>query len=181
LTNVSIHVDAGDFRLIGRRALDTLLRMHEHHRFIRGMVSWIGFPQAGVPYSRDRRYGGVSKYPLKKMVKFATDGITSFSWVPLRIAIHLGLVPAAVSLALVLWVFYEALIARRTVPGWSSTIVIILFLGGVQLFAIGMLGEYIGRIYDEVRGRPLYIIDEATTPNPSLERRGTERQPPSTI
>jgi dolichol-phosphate mannosyltransferase len=161
LTKVEIPVDAGDFRLIGGSALVALRSMREKHRYVRGMVSWVGFRQTGVPYTRKERFAGETKYTLGRMLRFAADGITSFSWVPLRIAVHIGLIASALSLGMVLWVLYEALIARRTVPGWASTVVIILFLGGVQLFSIGMLGEYIGRVYDEVRNRPLYIIDDS--------------------
>ena len=161
LTNVSIPVDTGDFRLMSRRVVDTLRRSRERNRFLRGMVSWAGFNQTGVEYDRDERLSGETKYPLRKMLKFAADAVTSFSDVPLRLASYLGFTvsTAAFIYALVI-IFFKAI--RLGTPeyarGWASTMVVILFLGGVQLIGIGILGEYLGRIYDEVKGRPLYLI-----------------------
>ncbi len=163
LTKVSIPVDTGDFRLMSRRVVAALKRSPERHRFLRGMVSWVGFKQTGIEYDRDERVAGVTKYPLPKMIRFAIDGITSFSDVPLRFASYLGFFAAvpAILYALIVIAFK---IVRINPPGytrgWASTIVAVLFLGGVQLISLGILGEYIGRIYDEVKGRPLYLISD---------------------
>lgn len=163
LTKVSIPVDTGDFRLMSRRVVDALKRSPERHRFLRGMVSWVGFKQIGVDYDRDERVSGVTKYPLPKMIRFAIDGITSFSDVPLRFASYVGFVAAVPAIIYALVVLgYKVFRVHPPgyTPGWASTIVAVLFLGGVQLISLGILGEYIGRIYDEVKGRPLYLISE---------------------
>lgn len=159
MTNVDIPVDTGDFRLIDRKALDAVLALRESNRFLRGMFSWIGFRQEPVYYVRQARFAGETKYPLKKMLRFAFDGITSFSSVPLRFATWLGLAVAAVAFIYSLFVLRSALLGGA-VPGWASTTLSVLFLGGVQLVTIGMLGEYIGRIFDEVKRRPLYMVKE---------------------
>ena len=161
LTNVSIPVDTGDFRLMSRRVIDVLKLSRERHRFLRGMVSWAGFNQTGIEYDREERHSGTTKYPFSKMLKFAIDGITSFSDVPLRFASYLGFtVSTAAFIYAVVIILFKAF--RWGTPeyarGWASTMVVILFIGGVQLIGIGILGEYLGRIYDEVKGRPLYLI-----------------------
>lgn len=161
LTNVSIPVDTGDFRLMSRRVVEALKRSHERHRFLRGMVSWVGYNQIGVEYDRQERLSGETKYPFKKMLKFAVDGITSFSDVPLRFASYLGFtVSTAAFIYAVIIILFKAFHfgTPEYARGWASTMVVILFLGGVQLIGIGILGEYIGRIYDEVKARPLYLI-----------------------
>lgn len=161
LTNVSIPVDTGDFRLMSRRVVEALKRSHERHRFLRGMVSWVGYNQIGVEYDRQERLSGETKYPLRKMLKFAVDGITSFSDVPLRFASYLGFtVSTAAFVYAVIIILFKAFHfgTPEYARGWASTMVVILFLGGVQLIGIGILGEYIGRIYDEVKARPLYLI-----------------------
>jgi polyisoprenyl-phosphate glycosyltransferase len=161
LTKVSIPVDTGDFRLMSRRVVDALKRSPERHRFLRGMVSWVGYNQVGVAYDREERHSGTTKYPLTKMLRFAIDGITSFSDVPLRFASYLGFISSAVAFIYALIVIGYKLFSLHPpgyTPGWASTIVAVLFLGGVQLISLGILGEYIGRIYDEVKGRPLYLI-----------------------
>lgn len=161
LTNVSIPVDTGDFRLMSRRVVDSLKRSQERHRFLRGMVSWIGYNQTGIEYDRQERLSGETKYPLRKMLKFAIDGITSFSDVPLRFASYLGFtVSTAAFIYAVVIILFKAFHfgTPEYARGWASTMVVILFLGGVQLIGIGILGEYIGRIYDEVKARPLYLI-----------------------
>jgi polyisoprenyl-phosphate glycosyltransferase len=161
LTKVSIPVDTGDFRLMSRRVVDALKRSTERHRFLRGMVSWVGYNQVGVEYDRDERFSGATKYPLPKMLRFAVDGITSFSDVPLRFASYLGFVSSAVAFVYALTVIVFKLFGHNApgyTRGWASTIVAVLFLGGVQLISLGILGEYIGRIYDEAKGRPLYLI-----------------------
>ncbi len=163
LTNVSIPMDSGDFRLMSRRVVEVLKRSRERHRFLRGMVSWAGFNQVGVEYDRDERRFGKTKYPLSKMLQFAIDGITSFSDVPLRFASYLGFIvsTAAFIYALVIVVFrIFSLGTPEFTRGWASTMVAILFLGGVQLIGIGILGEYIGRIHEEVKARPLYLISD---------------------
>lgn len=163
LTNVSIPVDTGDFRLMSRRVVDSLKRSRERHRFLRGMVSWIGFNQTGVEYDRDERLSGVTKYPLSKMLKFAIDGITSFSDVPLRFASYLGFTVSTLAFVYaVIIILFKAFHfgTPEYARGWASTMVVILFLGGVQLIGIGILGEYIGRITDEVKARPLYLISD---------------------
>ncbi|GAC1412747.1 MAG: glycosyltransferase family 2 protein [Candidatus Velthaea sp.] len=163
LTNVSIPVDTGDFRLMSRRVVDALKQVRERHRFIRGLVSWVGYRQIGIEYDRDERFAGVTKYPVSKMLSFAIDGITSFSEVPLRFASYLGFITSG--FAFVYAIIVLALkFAHQNYPGYTSTIIAILFLGGVQLVGIGILGEYIGRIYDEIKGRPLYLVA-------SIERR----------
>jgi glycosyltransferase involved in cell wall biosynthesis len=166
LTNVSIPVDTGDFRLMSRRVIEALKQIRERHRFLRGLVSWVGFNQIGVPYDRDARFAGETKYPVSKMLKFAIDGITSFSEIPLRFASYTGFF---VSMAAFIVAVIEILIRVFTgynLPGYTSTIFAILFLGGVQLICIGILGEYIGRINDQIKGRPLYLVStvERATP-----------------
>jgi polyisoprenyl-phosphate glycosyltransferase len=161
LTKVSIPVDTGDFRLMSRRVVEALKRSPERHRFLRGMVSWVGYNQIGVTYDREERHSGSTKYPVTKMLRFAIDGITSFSDVPLRFAAYLGFASSAVAFIYALIVIGYKLFSLHPpgyTPGWASTIVAVLFLGGVQLISLGILGEYIGRIYDEVKGRPLYLI-----------------------
>ena len=163
LTKVSIPVDTGDFRLMSRRVVEALRRSPERHRFLRGMVSWVGYNQIGIEYDREERYSGSTKYPLPKMLRFAIDGITSFSDVPLRFASYLGFVSSAVAFIYAIIVIGYKLFSLHPpgyTPGWASTIVAVLFLGGVQLISLGILGEYIGRIYDEVKGRPLYLISD---------------------
>ncbi len=158
LTKVAIPLDTGDFRLMSRRVVDALGRARERHRFLRGLVSWVGFNQVGVEYDRDERFSGTTKYPLSKMLRFALDGVTSFSDVPLRLASLLGFVTSILAFAFGLYEVLLRLFTGYNLPGYTSTIFAILFLGGVQLIGIGILGEYVGRIYDEIKGRPLYLI-----------------------
>ena len=163
MTKVDIPVDTGDFRLMSRRVVEALRRSPERHRFLRGMVSWVGFRQVGVPYDRDERHSGTTKYPFGKMVRFAVDGITSFSDVPLRFASYLGFCSSAIAFIYAIIVIGFKLFSVHPpgyTPGWASTIVAVLFLGGVQLIGIGILGEYVGRVYDEVKGRPIYLISD---------------------
>lgn len=157
LTKVSIPLDTGDYRLMDRRVVDALAQTRERHRFLRGLVSWVGFKQTGIEYERDARFSGSTKYPLSKMLRFALDGIASFSEIPLRFATYFGFLVSA--FAFVYTVVVLALkFAGLNEPGYTSTMVAILFLGGVQLIGIGILGEYVGRIYDQVKGRPLYLV-----------------------
>jgi glycosyltransferase involved in cell wall biosynthesis len=163
LTKVSIPVDTGDFRLMSRRVVEALRRLPERHRFLRGMVSWVGYRQTGVEYDRDRREWGATKYPLPTMLRFAIDGITSFSDIPLRFASYFGFSVSAIAFVYALVVVIAKLFRVYPpgyTPGWASTIVAVVFLGGVQLISLGILGEYLGRIYDEVKGRPLYLISD---------------------
>ena len=157
MVDVEIPRDTGDFRLLSRRALDVLNSMPEHHRFIRGMVSWVGFRQEALPYERAARFAGETKYSLSKMVRFAVDAITSFSIKPLRIATFLGLLVSIGSILMALFVMY-GFYQGKTITGWASTMAVMLFLGGVQLFVMGVVGEYLGRMFIQSKGRPLFII-----------------------
>ncbi len=169
LTNVAIPVDTGDFRLMSRRVVEALKLTRERHRFLRGLVSWVGYPQIGVEYDRDERMWGKTKYPFAKMLRFAIDGITSFSEIPLRFASYLGFAVSIISFLVALYEIWLKLFTGYNLPGYTSTIFAILFLGGVQLIAIGTLGEYVGRIYEQVKGRPLYLIADVIR-NGELER-----------
>jgi dolichol-phosphate mannosyltransferase len=167
LTKVSIPVDTGDFRLMSRRVVDALKAIRERHRFIRGLVSWVGYPQTAVEYDRDARFSGITKYPFSKMLRFAIDGITSFSDVPLRFASYFGFVVSAVAFIVGIVEILIRLFTGYNLPGYTSLIFAVLFLGGVQLIGIGILGEYIGRIYEEIKARPLYLlagVDRADPP-----------------
>lgn len=159
ITSVHIPLDTGDFRLMGRRAVEAFRRLPERHRFTRGLVAWLGFSQTGVPYERAPRHAGVTKYPLRKMLRFAVDAITSFSHVPLQLATWLGFVVSAFAFVYIL-VVIALKFAGISWPGYTSIMAAILFLGGVQLVMVGLLGEYVGRIYDEVKRRPLYLVAE---------------------
>ena len=170
LTNVDIPPDVGDFRLISKRVADQLRAMREKDRFVRGLVSWVGFPQTSVVYARDERYAGETKYPYSKMIKFALDGITSFSTAPLRLASWFGYMASAVGFLFLVRVIIEKMMGG-TVQGWATIMVAVLFFGGVQLICVGILGEYIGRIFNEIKPRPIYIVQEllgaAGRPTPS--------------
>jgi glycosyltransferase involved in cell wall biosynthesis len=168
LTSTEIPVDAGDFRLMSRKAVDALKSVRERSRFIRGLSGWIGFQQTSVPYVRDVRYAGTTKYPLKKMVRFGFNGLLSFSSVPLQLASYLGFVVSSVSFIYIAYAVWLKLFTDDTILGWTSVMVAVLFLGGVQLLCLGIVGEYIGRIYDEVKQRPLYIVDEARGVEPCI-------------
>jgi dolichol-phosphate mannosyltransferase len=159
LTNIKIPANVGDFRLMSRRAVDELKRLREKDRFVRGLVSWIGFNQTGVTYRRDKRYAGETKYPYRKMIRFAFDGITSFSTAPLKLATWTGYVAALVAVLYLLSVFIQKLLGY-TVEGWATIMVAMLFLGSVQLICLGILGEYLGRIFNEVKPRPMYVVEE---------------------
>lgn len=161
ITDIKIPMDTGDFRLMDRKVVDALKQMREQHRFMRGMSVWVGFRQTGVTYVRAERYAGETKYPLKKMVKFAFDGITSFSFLPLQLAMYVGFVAAGLAILGILAAVILRLSGSQAFYGQASTLVSVLFLGGVQLICLGIIGEYLGRIYDEVKGRPLYIVREA--------------------
>jgi polyisoprenyl-phosphate glycosyltransferase len=154
-------VDVGDFYLLDRQALDQLRSMRERHRYLRGMVFWLGFSRVGVPYDRHARQAGRTKFNLGRMLRFALDGALSSSSAPLTLASYVGLGAAGLGLFLGLWAVWEKLTDPSAVIGWASTVVIVLFLGGVQLATIGILGLYVGRIYDEAKRRPLYLVQQA--------------------
>jgi dolichol-phosphate mannosyltransferase len=158
-TEVEIPVDTGDFRLISRRALDALLAMPEQARFIRGMVAWIGFRQVALPYDRDQRFAGETKYPLSKMVRFAFDALTSFSSAPLKLASHTGFILSFGSLLLTAYIAY-AWVSGHSIQGWTSLMLVVVVLGAIQMFVLALMGEYIGRLYNEAKKRPLYIVQE---------------------
>ncbi|MEK7311888.1 MAG: glycosyltransferase family 2 protein [Chloroflexota bacterium] len=160
MADLKIPLDSGDFRLMDRKVVEALKQVREHHRFMRGLSVWVGFKQAGVPYVRQERYAGTTKYPLKKMIRFATDGITSFSYVPLQLATTAGFVFAGLALVAIPIVAVLRLAGSDFFFGQATTLISVLFLGGVQLIFLGILGEYLGRIYDEVKKRPLYLISE---------------------
>lgn len=161
ITDVKIPLDTGDFRLMDRKVVSVMNSMREHHRFLRGMSAWVGFKQVGVTYKRAARLAGETKYPFKKMMKLALTAITGFSYVPLQIATYMGFISAGVSLIAIPVVILLRILGSQQFTGQATTLIAVLFLGGVQLVSLGILGEYIGRIYDEVKGRPLYIVSEA--------------------
>jgi dolichol-phosphate mannosyltransferase len=161
ITDVKIPLDTGDFRLIDRKVVNVLNSMREKHRFLRGMGAWVGFKQIGVEYKRAARYSGETKYPLKKMFRLALNAITGFSYFPLQMATYFGFISAGIAiLAIPVIVILRLAGATHFFEGQTTTLVAVLFLGGVQLISLGILGEYIGRIYDEAKGRPLYIVRE---------------------
>lgn len=160
LTDVDIPVDTGDFRLIDRKVCDALKRVKERNRYVRGIISWLGFRQIGVEFVREKRFAGETKYPLKKMLRFAFDAITSFSYKPLKLATYAGVTVSLGGFAYLLVVLYLKLFTDSTVTGWASMMAVNLFFNGVVLMMLGIMGEYIGRIYDEAKGRPLYVVRE---------------------
>ena len=160
ISEVQVPLDVGDFRLVDRRALDVFNQMRESNRFVRGMFSWIGLEQAGVVYARRERFAGDTKYPLRKMLRFAATGVISFSAAPLRAALNLGFFVSFVAFALGVWSIVVKVSGLYEVPGWTSIVVVTTFIGGIQLIVLGVIGEYIGDIHAEVKRRPLYVIDE---------------------
>lgn len=158
-TEVDIPLDAGDFRLMSRRALDALLAMPEQARFIRGMVAWIGFKQIPFAYDRQVRFAGETKYPLKKMLRFALDALTGFSSAPLKLASHAGLALSIGSIVLILYIAF-AWATGQSIQGWTSLMLVVVVLGAVQMFVLALMGEYIGRLYNEAKRRPLYVVQE---------------------
>jgi polyisoprenyl-phosphate glycosyltransferase len=161
ITDVKIPVDTGDFRLMDRKVVDVLKQMKERHRFPRGMSAWVGFKQIGVTYKRAARVAGVTKYPFRKMLKLALNAITGFSYFPLQVATYFGFFSAGVSILAIPIVVYMRMMGSGAFFGQATTLIAVLFLGGVQLISLGILGEYIGRLYDEAKGRPLYIVRDA--------------------
>jgi dolichol-phosphate mannosyltransferase len=158
LTDLNLPVDVGDFRLVDRKALNAFKSLRERSRYVRGLFCWVGFKHTGVRYKRAARFAGETKYPLRKMLKLATDGVVSFSTLPLRLALNAGFWIAGLSFVAGIWAIVDKLTGRYVVSGWVSTIVAVAFLGGIQLVILGIMGEYIGRIYEEVKARPLYIV-----------------------
>lgn len=178
LSDHPIPLDAGDFRLISRRTLDVLISMPERHRFLRGMISWIGFRQEPFLYDRDSRFAGVTKYPLRKLIDLAVNGVTAFSTKPLRLAVHFGLLSIIFAVLLFIysivgWLFYPS-----APQGWASLMGAVSILGGIQLLVLGVIGEYLGRTYEQSKGRPLFIVDRvyrSQTPQPqNFEPKATE-------
>lgn len=166
MTDIDIPVDTGDFRLIDRRVRNALKCVNEKNRYIRGIISWLGFKQIGIEFSRDARHAGETKYPLKKMIKFSFDAITSFSYKPLKLASYTGMILSAASFIYLIFVIYLRLFTTKPlVSGWASTLAVNLFFNGIILVILGIIGEYIGRIYDEAKGRPLYIVKETVNIN----------------
>jgi glycosyltransferase involved in cell wall biosynthesis len=161
ITDVKIPLDTGDFRLMDRKVVDVLKQMRERHRFPRGMSAWVGFKQVGVEYKRAARVAGETKYPFRKMFRLAINAVTSFSYFPLQVATFFGFVSAGIAILAIPVVAYMRITGSQAFFGQASTLIAVLFLGGVQLISLGILGEYIGRLYDEAKGRPLYIAREA--------------------
>jgi glycosyltransferase involved in cell wall biosynthesis len=160
LSRTPIPADTGDFRLLSPRAIAALRQLRERHRFMKGLFGWVGFRQVAIPYERDARIAGGSKFNLWKLWNFALEGITSFSTAPLRLATYLGLATALLAFVYGVWIIVKALLWGDPVAGWPSMMAVILFLGGVQLIALGLIGEYLGRLYEESKQRPLYLVDE---------------------
>jgi dolichol-phosphate mannosyltransferase len=157
---IEVPLDTGDFRLMSRRVVVALRELRETHRFVRGMVAWVGFKQTEVLYDRPGRFAGETKYPFRKMLRFALDGITSFSILPLRFATYLGMLTSVGSVGVIVWALLAKYVYKQVVQGWTATVIIIALFASVQLLMIGILGEYIGRIYEEVKRRPLYIVGD---------------------
>lgn len=173
-SDVPVPRDAGDFRLVDRMALDAVRSMREHNRYLRGMFAWVGFDQTGVRYTRSARYAGSTKYPLRKMLSFATDGILSFSVAPLRLALNAGFVISSLAFLVGIVAIACRIAGVYTVPGWASLTVAVGFLGGGQLIVLGIVGEYIARIYEEVRQRPLYLVRDELGISGASERAAGE-------
>jgi len=161
ITDVKIPLDTGDFRLMDRKVVEVIKTMRERHRFPRGMSAWVGFKQIGVEYKRTARQAGETKYPFRKMLKLAINAITGFSYFPLQVATFIGFFAAGIAILAIPVVVYMRMTGSQAFFGQATTLIAVLFLGGVQLISLGILGEYIGRLYDEAKGRPLYIIREA--------------------
>jgi glycosyltransferase involved in cell wall biosynthesis len=175
--NVTIPIDTGDFRLLSRRAIDAIRHLREQHRFMKGLFAWIGFRQIGIPYEREPRLSGNSKWNYWSLWNFALEGISSFTTAPLRIATYLGLGTATTAFVYGLFIIWDTLVHGNPVPGYPSLMVVILFLGGVQLISIGIIGEYLGRMFDESKRRPLYLISSyipAETASATKEDHGSQ-------
>ncbi|MFA5145952.1 MAG: glycosyltransferase family 2 protein [Candidatus Omnitrophota bacterium] len=161
ISRIDVSPGIADFRLMDKKVIRSFRTIRERSRFIRGLVKWVGFKQIGVEYVAPARYSGNSKYSIRKMMRLAVDGITSFSWFPLQVATYFGLLVSFFSFAYTLYAIFIRLFTSKAVPGWSSLLIAVTFIGGVQLVFLGIIGEYIGRIFEEVKGRPIYIVNEA--------------------
>ena len=170
LTTVDLPPDTGEFRLIDRKVCDAVARLPERSRYIRGLVSWVGFKQIAVEYVREERFAGTTKYPFRKMISFALDAITAFSYKPLKLATSLGFFLSLISFVYLLVIFFQWAFTDALVSGWASTIGAVLFTQGIVLMILGLMGEYIGRIYEEIKGRPAYIILEIVGQNEEIYR-----------
>jgi dolichol-phosphate mannosyltransferase len=171
LSDVEIPVDTGDFRLVNRKVLDEFLQMPEKNRFVRGMFAWLGHRQIGLEYDRHERFAGETKYPFRKMTRFATDALTSFSAVPLKLASTLAFLSLLITAVVAVYVIWS-LVFLDAVPGWASLLLVLSFFAGIQLLTLGIMGEYVGRIYMEVKGRPMYIADQRLGLDPPDEKDG---------
>jgi dolichol-phosphate mannosyltransferase len=172
MAHIDVPLDAGDFCLLDRRVVDVLVSLREQNRFLRGLRSWVGFTQVGVPVERAARYAGVPKYTLRKLVRLALSGYIGFSALPLRAASWLGFVSASAGFMTIAWVLLTKLTQQRAPQGWASTLAVVLFIGGLNMIILGIIGEYLSRVYDEVRRRPLYLIRPASGV-PATGRRST--------
>lgn len=164
ITSINIPLDTGDFRIIDRRVVNVLKHMPEQQKFLRGQISWIGFNQTFIEYDRHERNAGETGYTYKKMIRFAMDGITSFSEFPLKVASMAGFIVSGIAFLLIIYALYGRFILNTNQPGWTSLMLSVLFIGGIQLLCIGIIGEYIGRIASNIRNRPLYIINDTNIP-----------------
>lgn len=177
ITDIKIPLDTGDFRLLDRQVVDVINQMRERHRFLRGMSAWVGFKQIGVPYRRAARHAGETKYPFKKMFRLAINAITGFSYFPLQMATYLGFISAGISILAIPIVIATRLAGSQAFFGQATTLIAVLFFGGIQLISLGILGEYIGRLYDEAKGRPMYIVRKEKTPTANGQQQLTSLPP----
>lgn len=174
VSRVEIPRDTGDYRLLSRRAVDSLNRLREHHRFMKGLFAWIGYPQKAVPYHRDPRFAGTTKWNYWRLWNFALEGLTSFSIAPLKLASYVGLLISVIAFLYAIVIIYKTLMFGEDVRGYPSLMVVVLMLGGIQLASLGIIGEYLGRMFNETKARPLYLL-QALEPSDSARRRGDER------
>ncbi|PJZ77249.1 glycosyltransferase family 2 protein [Leptospira neocaledonica] len=170
ITRFDIPIDTGDFRIMSRRVTDVLVSMREQHRYIRGLIAWIGFKQTGLEYDRDERFDGETKFSVSKMLKFALDGITSFSSAPLKFSSYLGFASAFFGALYTVYILYLKLFTDNTIQGWTSVMIVVLVLGGIQLIALGMIGEYLSRVNDQSKNRPLYVIEKIYSVRPKSKK-----------
>ncbi|MGJ4788829.1 glycosyltransferase [Leptospira koniambonensis] len=170
LTRFEIPIDTGDFRIMSRRVTNVLVSMKEQHRYIRGLIAWIGFRQTGLEYDRDERFDGETKFSVSKMLKFALDGITSFSSAPLKFSSYLGFTSAFFGALYTIYILYLKLFTDNTIQGWTSVMIVALVLGGIQLIALGMIGEYLSRVHDQSKNRPLYVIEKIYSSRPKTKK-----------
>lgn len=170
LTRFEIPIDTGDFRIMSRRVTNVLVSMKEQHRYIRGLIAWIGFRQTGLEYDRDERFDGETKFSVSKMLKFALDGITSFSSAPLKFSSYLGFTSAFFGALYTIYILYLKLFTDSTIQGWTSVMIVALVLGGIQLIALGMIGEYLSRVHDQSKNRPLYVIEKIYSVRPKSKK-----------